>query len=93
MPNQLNGKWFTGKIEDLEWSHWNPTAALINPVRLLEMADNTEVRHILDGISQTFLYTYSDHAANFASICEQAQLPVRQLLHIPTISAGILVKS
>ena len=97
----LLGKWIHGTIESGAWANWNPTAVLINPIRLLEMnyadAEMTRMRLRHPNIREIFVYAYPD-ATKTESLEEltalRAQLPKMQpLQRTPAVSVGLVVQS
>lgn len=90
----LVGKWWTGLIEDQQWVGWNPTAVIINPVRLSEMGESSVqcVNEQLAKVPQVFVYTYSDlQDQELADLCTEEGLPSpRMLQKTPTVSVGVI---
>jgi hypothetical protein len=90
----LIGKWWTGSIEGGQWADWNPTAILINPLRLIEMSLPSAcwTREQLAKCPQVFVYTYSDlQDQELADLTAKAGLPTpRMLQKTPTVSIGVV---
>lgn len=86
----LTGSWQVGRIETGNYDNFKPTTVIINPVRLMEMTEQSAVegmRNWLRTVPQVFLYSYND--GNLERSTAATGLTYRPIAKTPHLTIGL----